>query len=189
MSIRPFRDILRRKTKIVKVGKVNVGGENPQLKRTGTNGGLTYPYILEGKASINNAVYYGQGVNDSGGDDYTTYYYYLYDWVVSVDPIECDPVLFPVTVEDCSSIEDILIDMSVYPNPTDGMVKLSLSLETESKVEISLNNSIGQKVFNKTFGFLSKLDKSFDWSMLPKGVYSINININNQRAFEKIVLQ
>ena len=86
----------------------NVGGENPQLKRTGTNGGLTYPYILEGKVSINNAVYYGQGVNDSGGDDYTTYYYYLYDWVISVDPIECDPVLFPVTVEDFSSIEEIL---------------------------------------------------------------------------------
>ena len=79
--------------------------------------------------------------------------------------------------------------MSVYPNPTDGIVKLNLSLETESKVEISLNNSIGQKVFHKTFGFLSKLDKSFDWSMLPKGVYSINININNQHTFEKIVLQ
>ena len=28
MSIRPFRDIIRRKTKVVKVGKVNVGGEN-----------------------------------------------------------------------------------------------------------------------------------------------------------------
>ena len=37
MSIRPFRDILRRKTKIVKVGKVNVGGENPISVQSMTN--------------------------------------------------------------------------------------------------------------------------------------------------------
>ena len=37
MSIRPFRDILRRKTKIVKVGKVNVGGDNPISVQSMTN--------------------------------------------------------------------------------------------------------------------------------------------------------
>ena len=31
--------------------------------------------------------------------------------------------------------------------------------------------------------------KSFDWSMLPKGVYTISFNINNQKTFEKMVLQ
>ena len=108
----------------------SVGGENPQLKRTGTNGGLSYPYVLDGKVSINKAVYYGQGVDGSGGDDYTTYYYYLYNWVISGEPIECDPVIFPVTVEDCSSIDEVLVDMSVYPNPTEGLVAVSLNLKT-----------------------------------------------------------
>ena len=37
MSIRPFREILRRKTKIVKVGKVNVGGGNPISVQSMTN--------------------------------------------------------------------------------------------------------------------------------------------------------
>ena len=37
MSIRPFRDIIRRKTKVVKVGKVNVGGENPISVQSMTN--------------------------------------------------------------------------------------------------------------------------------------------------------
>ena len=37
MSIRPFREILRRKTKIVKVGKVSVGGENPISVQSMTN--------------------------------------------------------------------------------------------------------------------------------------------------------
>ena len=69
----------------------SIGGENPQLKRTGTNAGLSYPYVLDGKVSINKSVYYGQGVDDSGGDDFTTYYYYLYNWVVSSDSIVCSP--------------------------------------------------------------------------------------------------
>ena len=167
----------------------SVGGENPQLKRTGTNGGLSYPYVLDGKASINKAVYYGQGMNDGGGDDYTTYYYYLYNWVIAGEPIECDPVVFPVTVEDCSSIDEVLVNMSVYPNPTEGLVVLSLNLETESNVSLALSNSIGQSVYNENLGKFTKLDKSFDWSMLPKGIYTISFNINNQKAFEKIVLQ
>lgn len=167
----------------------SVGGENPQLKRTGTNGGLSYPYVLDGKVSINKAVYYGQGVDDSGGDDYTTYYYYLYNWVIAGEPIECDPVVFPVTVEDCSSIDEFLVEMSVYPNPTEGFVAINLSLETESNVGLTLSNSIGQSVYYENLGKLTKLDKSFDWSMLPKGIYTISFNINNQKTFEKIVLQ
>jgi hypothetical protein len=167
----------------------SVGGENPQLKRTGTNGGLSYPYVLEGKVSINKAVYYGQGMDDSGGDDYTTYYYYLYNWVIAGEPIECDPVVFPVTVEDCSSIDEVLVDMNVYPNPTEGLVAINLSLETESNVGLTLSNSIGQAVYYENLGKLTKLDRSFDWSMLPKGIYTISFNINNQKTFEKIVVQ
>jgi hypothetical protein len=167
----------------------SVGGENPQLKRTGTNGGLSYPYVLDGKVSINKAVYYGQGMDDSDGDDYTTYYYYLYNWIIAGEPIECDPVVFPVTVEDCSSIDEILVDMSVYPNPAEGFVAINLSLEAESSVGLTLSNSIGQSVYYENLGKLTKLDTSFDWSMLPKGIYTISFNINNQKTFEKIVLQ
>jgi len=37
MSIRPFRDIKRRKTKVIKVGKVKVGGDNPISIQSMTN--------------------------------------------------------------------------------------------------------------------------------------------------------
>ena len=29
MSVRPFRDIKRRKTKVINVGRVKIGGDNP----------------------------------------------------------------------------------------------------------------------------------------------------------------
>ena len=171
------------------INESSVGGENPQLKRTGTGGNLSYPYILDGKVSINKAVYYGQGVNDGGGDDYTTYYYYLYDWVISGEPTECDAVVFPVTVEDCSSIDEILVNMNVYPNPTEGIVVVNLGLETEGSVSLTLSNSIGQNVYFEDLGNLTNLERSFNCSTLPKGIYTISLTINNQNTFEKIVLQ
>ena len=37
MSLRPFRDIKRRKTKTINVGDVKVGGENPITVQSMTN--------------------------------------------------------------------------------------------------------------------------------------------------------
>ena len=37
MSIRPFRDIKRKKTKVIEVGKVKVGGDNPISVQSMTN--------------------------------------------------------------------------------------------------------------------------------------------------------
>ena len=79
--------------------------------------------------------------------------------------------------------------MSVYPNPSEGLVAINLNLEIESNLSLSLSNSIGQKIYYEDLGRLTKLNKSFDWSMLPKGIYTISFNINNQKTFEKIVIQ
>ena len=37
MSIRPFRDIKRKKTKVISVGKVKIGGDNPISVQSMTN--------------------------------------------------------------------------------------------------------------------------------------------------------
>ena len=169
--------------------EAGVGGQNPQLKRTGTNASLSFPYVLDGKVSINKAVYYGQGIDDSGGDDYTSYYYYLYDWVIAVDAVECNAVPVPITIEDCNSIEELVVKMNVYPNPSEGLVSIELALEKESEVKISLTNSIGQEVYSDLAGKIRNLDQSYNWSNLPKGVYTVNISVNNNTKFEKVVLQ
>ena len=41
MSIRPFRDIIRRKTKVINVGSVKVGGDNPISIQSMTNTSTT----------------------------------------------------------------------------------------------------------------------------------------------------
>ena len=54
MSLRPFRDINRRKTKVINIGKVKIGGNNPISVQSMTN-----TLTTDIKATINqiNAIY------------------------------------------------------------------------------------------------------------------------------------
>ena len=154
----------------------NFNGGNPLLKRTdGT--GLSYPYVIDNLVSIENSPY---------GTDW---YYYFYNWEVSIEPIECDMVMVPVTVEDCSSINENIISLDVYPNPSKGTVNLEMSLKQSSVINVKLLSVVGDVVFAETLGKNKELNKTFDWSHLSAGIYTIQISSNGQNKVEKIIVK
>jgi hypothetical protein len=154
----------------------NFNGGNPLLKRTdGT--GLSYPYVIDNLVSIENSPY---------GTDW---YYYFYNWEVSIEPIECDMVMVPVTVEDCSSINENIISLDVYPNPSKGTVNLEMSLKQSSVINVKLLSVVGDVVFAETLGKNKELNKTFDWSHLSAGIYTIQISSNGQNKVEKIIIK
>ena len=156
--------------------QANFGGGNPYLKRTdGT--GLSYPYVLDNLVSINNSPY---------GTDW---YYYFYNWKINVDPIECGMIPVPVTVEDCSSINENIASIDLYPNPSNGLVNLNMSLKQESVINIMLLNVVGEVVFAETLGKSKDLNKTFDWSKISSGIYTVNISTNGQNKVEKIIIK
>jgi hypothetical protein len=169
----------------------NFTGENPQLRRTGTEGGLQYPYILENVASINNSIYYSGGMlGGENGTDYTTYYYYLYDWIIETDTLECQAVPFPLTVEDCTnSISEEIVALSVYPNPNEGLVTINMKLATKSNIKIELSNIMGQIVLTEVIKNVKEEVIYFDWSQLEAGIYSLSLISENGSKIQKIVIQ
>lgn len=174
------------------VNLTNFGGENPQLKRTGGQGiNLNFPYVVDEIVSLTNSTYFGDGYleSDGIGEDYTTYYYYMYNWSIS-SVYECHMV--PVSVKvDCESsvIKEEGIGLSIFPNPTNGRTSLSLRFKNTYNTSLSLVNSIGQTVLQQNFGRVNTVNETYDWSNLPKGVYTIHLIINNQSIFEKVVIQ
>ena len=61
MSVRPFRDIKRRKTKVINVGDVKIGGDNPISVQSMTN-----TLTTDVKATINQILFCSkQHVNKS----------------------------------------------------------------------------------------------------------------------------
>ena len=170
----------------------NFGGENPQLKRTGQGGELSFPYVIDDIVSINNSTVFVDGYledSDGVGDDYTTYYYYFYNWSVS-SLNECHMV--PVSIKvDCESsiIKKENVSLSIYPNPTNGNVALSLRYGRDYKTNMLLFNPLGQVVYSHDFGKVNAISETYDWSNLSKGIYTIQLTINNQSIFEKVVIQ
>jgi len=79
---------------------------------------------------------------------------------------------------------------SIYPNPVIDKVNISLDVEKMSNVEISIFNAEGIKIFDdKRNNFSGKYSKAIDLSTYSSGIYFININNDNKKATQKIILQ
>ncbi len=88
-----------------------------------------------------------------------------------------------VTV-DFVGINDINTDIQIYPNPTTDQI--NIDLQQNQKYEIQINDITGKTIINEQ-GIKTKL--TYDLSNLDKGVYIINIILENNTLTEKIVIQ
>ncbi len=79
---------------------------------------------------------------------------------------------------------------NVYPNPSTGTVNLSLSATSAPQTTVSVYDLSGRELFNQTYDsngtFFATLDLS---SNLPAGIYYIQVQNDNQRSMEKIILK
>jgi hypothetical protein len=81
------------------------------------------------------------------------------------------------------------LGLSVYPNPSAGMVTVSLYSE-ESSVLLSLMDVTGKVVFEErvlnTQGLMSR---NLDLGTLPRGVYTLRLQGAEYSTAEKLVLR
>jgi len=86
----------------------------------------------------------------------------------------------------CSSvnIEDVQFDnISVFPNPTDGLVNISLG-EYAAKVQLRVIDPMGRQVASEQFS-----NTNFVKTVLPetKGVYFIYLEIDGKTTVKRVV--
>ncbi len=87
-------------------------------------------------------------------------------------------------------VSDYAVDLrsyNLYPNPSNGMVTLNLKARSGSSI-VQVIDAMGKVVFSQSFTG-SMLKKSFDFSGLSKGVYSLAVISGNERSQEKLVIQ
>ena len=90
-----------------------------------------------------------------------------------------------------SNIDELSEDLfSVYPNPAIDIINISLDVEKMSSVEILIFNAEGKMIFNdRQDNFSGKYFKTIDLSAYSSGIYFVNINNDNKKATQKIILQ
>jgi len=107
------------------------------------------------------AATYGRGIWETG----------LYDWTSGIAPV---------------SSED---DISVYPNPSNGLFTLSVSSTQQDNISIDVINVLGEIVMQAQKQVQSGPNGfELNLSQQAKGVYFIRISSSNESVIKKVIL-
>lgn len=78
----------------------------------------------------------------------------------------------------------------IQPNPNAGVFDLKLAGQPHNSVQISIFNTLGQPVFNTTYGFtLGELNTRIELNDVPAGVYFVQISAEEQVSYRKVVVR
>lgn len=81
-------------------------------------------------------------------------------------------------------------DLSVFPNPSDGMLNIHFTMNETQSVRIDIISLKGETVYNQTLGsFKGNFDKQVDLSSLAKGIYVLRLTSDQGTTNAKIVLK
>lgn len=86
---------------------------------------------------------------------------------------------------DCFSESIAKQDIKIYPNPTDGIIKVEISVFDDTDIcEISIFNASGQLLLSRT---ASSSITEVDIVSQPKGIYIMRISLNGNDSIWKII--
>ena len=94
------------------------------------------------------------------------------------------------TVDGVGFEETQVENLSIYPNPTTGMLNVKFDAEKQGDVQVKLISINGQVIFNEIMSASSsQYNNSFDISDQAKGIYLLSITSDNDKIDRKIVLK
>jgi len=89
-----------------------------------------------------------------------------------------------------TGVEKTFEDLSVYPNPTDGLLNIHFTQNDVQNIRIEVVSLTGETVYRQaTDSFKGTFDKSIDLSSLAKGVYMLRLINDKGITNNKIVLR
>jgi uncharacterized protein involved in tolerance to divalent cations len=94
-----------------------------------------------------------------------------------------------LTVDACTGIEEGIAsaDVTVYPNPNNGMFNIAISNSNSSEVMISIVDIQGKEVYNSLESNVgSQFTKEINLQGLAKGMYYIKLSTNSSLTIKKV---
>lgn len=114
-------------------------------------------------------------------------FYFLFVNFHSSDGTYQEKGLNPIKIVRPTSIdlEPVSKSFNVYPNPTNGYLKLEFS-QGQNNVQLSIYSLTGTRVFTE---LISGSSHELNLSPFPKGIYFLALNSENLKATTKIILR
>jgi hypothetical protein len=80
-------------------------------------------------------------------------------------------------------------NFAIYPNPTDGKIKILPQTSISGKATVTIMNSLAETVIEKTLTFEHNQAAQLDLSQLAKGVYVLKIATDKTEYNTKLIIQ
>ncbi|MFT5969811.1 MAG: hypothetical protein ACI8ZO_000308, partial [Flavobacteriales bacterium] len=94
------------------------------------------------------------------------------------------------SVTDNVGIEENFSNLiEVYPNPSTGIVNVSLSMLKDEATQLILVDLLGKVVYQERHAHLQQADLNLDLNHLPNGIYTLQVKTASQLSTTKIVLK
>ena len=162
-------------------------GNNFEFRVNGTknlyrnNQGVNFPYERQDTLSI------------TGTSSGNSYYYFFYDWEVTVGSSECigPDASITVDVEVCSGLDDIALSeqMSVYPNPNNGQFTFDFEVPGTTDFDLSVVDMMGKVVYTRELKQITgKYTQPIDLGSVAKGIYFVKVDVEGASYFHKLIV-
>ncbi|MBL7923877.1 MAG: T9SS type A sorting domain-containing protein [Bacteroidia bacterium] len=159
--------------------RITVNG-TPDLWRS--NGNVSYPYTISDTLSI------------TGSTASPTIYYYFYDWEIEVGYHRCEgpKVAVSAEVEICAGIDPLAMNnmIRVYPVPAHDRVSLEItSVSNEDHALLKITDMAGRELYARELMLRTgeKQITDIDISMLPEGVFMLNLTISGNSYVRRLI--
>lgn len=109
--------------------------------------------------------------------------------LTKVNP-SCTLVSFAPTPLGVQEIQQLENGISLYPNPSTGMVSMALNLQKTQNLTVEVVNILGQKMNSYTIkGASLTQTANFDLSSYPNGIYLFRISSENASITRKVIIK
>jgi len=113
-------------------------------------------------------------------------------WCVVTDDNVCisDTVYFTVTWISTDITELDIVDLSIYPNPSEDVFNITFTTAKKQNIEIRIFNGLGESVFIESKQqFVGQYTKQIDLKEYPKAIYFLEIETDDGVINKKLILQ
>ena len=107
------------------------------------------------------------------------------DYAVIITDGGCSDTSECVTISHVGLTQNNLDDISIYPNPSQGMITIQLPPEMNT-VSVTISDQLGAVVFSTT---LSDQQQTFDFNHLATGTYFVMLTANEKQVIHKLVIR
>jgi len=114
------------------------------------------------------------------------------EYTVTVsDAVGCADIITVLIDLDVATDEpgEVLRDLRVFPNPTSGLLELSLDLERATDLDAEIYDLTGRRMITRALGRQLRLNEQLDLSALPNGVYLLRIRAGDAARTVRVIKQ